>query len=897
MRNPIAVIQNAWNALRVPPANPQRGTYFFPGSNPAGIHVTHEKAFMSAAVWACIDVVASSLASSDWNVYSGVRAGDVKTAQPGDNLQFILNTRFNPEMTAQAGKRALSIAAVGYGNGFAEIERDMARRIVALWPISPDRCEIIRNEQGEMVCRVTQDTAGGTIDIPMSDIFHIAGPSLVGSAGDDMISRAIQTIARVIAVDQFAATYFGNNAQLGTVFIYDGSMGADQRAETLKGIQERYSGKKSHTPGLFEGKWTIHQSTNDAEKAQLIDAKNQLIEEVCRWFRVPPHKVAHLLRCMPADTLVSTPAGPKRIADVRPGDGVWCPTPRGPKLSRVLNHWDNGIREVLEIRTTNRTVRCTANHRLLVRRSHGRPLNPGETGGRNVDGVKERVVWSDEYVAAGDLRLGDTLVALEKLPDQGVTVAPNGRMLTVGFMEFCGLLMADGNLMYERGKPSQVSIARGDYANYIDTYKEIAVEHFVSYARGGGACLIVKPVHIYEVGRCTRFRSVLAAKELFDLGFSGTAFTKRVPGWIFGLSEELRLSFLRGFLDGDGTVDKKGRITFYSANRSLIEDIRHLCMSAGVPVTNVRSDVNSAASYGIVKTRMWRFTCSDPSANSRIGSHDGRYVQRFRDGKPFGRKGRAYPRFGGKASTPPGLGLSRICQIAVKPAEPVFDIEVEGEHCFFADGVASHNSTNNNIEHQGLEFSRDTLRPWIKQIEQEADYKLFPARGAQRFVEIDVDWASEGDFQSRMQGFSSGINAGIYSVNDVRRKLGENTIGKEGNGHLVQGAMMKLEDVGKNMLPQTVPAKKAVPGNDIAAAWLESVYGRIQRRFENRTKASGLDAASKDFEVYAKEQLAELGDSLNGLLDTAERLAVEVAASNITARDAAHRVFAKEMAA
>ncbi len=452
-------------------------------------------------------------------------------------------------------------------------------------------------------------------------------------------------------------------------------------------------------------------------------------------------------------------------------------------------------------------------------------------------------------------------------------------MLTAGFMEFCGLLLADGNLMYERGKPSQVSIARGEHANYIDAYKTIAVEQFVSYARGGVSCVELKPVHTYDVGRCTRFRSVLAAQELFDLGFAGTAFTKRVPGWIFGLSEELRLSFLRGFLDGDGTVDKKGRITFYSANKALIEDIRHLCMSVGVPVTNVRSDINGGGSYGKVKTLMWRFTCSDPGANSRIGSHDARYVQRFREGKPFDRKGRSYPRFGGKASTPPGLGLSRISEIVARPAEPVFDIEVEGEHCFFADGVASHNSTNNNIEHQGLEFSRDTLRPWVKEIEQEADFKLFPARGAQKFVEIDIDWASEGDFESRMRGFSTGITGGVYSVNDVRRKLGENTLGPEGDVHMIQGAMMKLEDVGKNMLPA-----QSGSSDSVAQAWLTSVYARIERRRNSRAanlqkagRKDWMEQSNKDAEAYANEQVSELSSALGDKIGAAKQRAIEVA--------------------
>lgn len=481
--NPFPAIRRVWNALRVNPANPQTGSFFFLGSNAAGVRVTHETAFMSAAVWACIDVVASALASSDWNVYSGVRAGDNKQAIPADGLQYILNTRFNPEMTAQAGKRALAIAAVGHGNGYAEIERDMSRRVVALWPISPDRATAIRNEEGRLVYRVIQDSVGNTVDLDPADVYHVRGPSLIGSVGDDMISKAIETIARAIAVDQFASAYFGNNASLGTIFQYKGTLPAEKRKEIEEGIKKRYSGaKKSHLPGVFEGEWTIHQLSNDAEKAQLIEAKNQIVEEVCRWFRVPPHKVAHLLR-----------------------------------------------------------------------------------------------------------------------------------------------------------------------------------------------------------------------------------------------------------------------------------------------------------------------------------------------------------------------------------------------------------STNNNIEHQGLEFSRDTLRPWVKEIEQEADFKLFPARGAQKFVEIDIDWASEGDFESRMRGFSTGITGGVYSVNDVRRKLGENTLGPEGDVHMIQGAMMKLQDVGKNMLP-------AQPGSDsVAQAWLTSVYARIERRRNSRAanlqkagRKDWLEQSRNDADTYASEQIAELSAVLGDKIEAARKYAIEV---------------------
>ena len=484
--NLITRLRSAWNAaFPVDFQSSRNSVFFLRGDDESEIYVTHEAAFMSAAVWACIDVVASSLASSDWNVYSGVRAGDNKQAIPADSLQYILNTRFNPEMTAQAGKRALAIAAVGYGNGYAEIERDMSRRVVALWPISPDRVTPIRNEEGKLVYRVSQNSVGGTVDLDPADVYHVRGPSVVGAVGDDMINKAIKTISRMIAIDQFASSYFSNNAELGTIFTYEGTLSEEKHDLIRKRLSEKHVGsRKAFTPGILEGgKWTVNRLAINAEDAQLVDAKYQIVEEVCRWFRVPPHKVAHLLR-----------------------------------------------------------------------------------------------------------------------------------------------------------------------------------------------------------------------------------------------------------------------------------------------------------------------------------------------------------------------------------------------------------STNNNIEHQGLEFSRDTLRPWVKEIEQEADFKLFPSRGAQKFVEIDIDWASEGDFESRMRGFSTGITGGVYSVNDVRRKLGENTLGPEGDVHMIQGAMMKLQDVGKNMLP-------AQPGSSdsVAQAWLASVYTRIERRRNSRAahlqkagRKDWLEQSRNDADTYASEQIAELSAVLGGKIEAARKYAIEV---------------------
>lgn len=300
--NIFSPITKALSALRVKPANPddRGGTVNVLMANNAKVRVTHENAIEVSAVWACMDIIASSLSATDWNVYQGVRGSDNTTAIPQDVLHYILNTRMNAEMTAQAGKRALLLAAVGYGNGYAEIERDLAGRIVALWPISPDRVEVRRPlEGGPLFYRVTQDYTGGTVDMDASDIFHLRGAGLLGFVGDSVLLRAVQTIAQALATDAFASGYFGNNTQLGTVFIYKGGKLDDSHYGRLKeSIEERHKGSaKAFRSAIFDGgDWDVKQIGTTADKAQMIEAKQQVIEDICRYFHVPPHKVQHLLR-------------------------------------------------------------------------------------------------------------------------------------------------------------------------------------------------------------------------------------------------------------------------------------------------------------------------------------------------------------------------------------------------------------------------------------------------------------------------------------------------------------------------------------------------------------------------------------------------------------------------
>ncbi|GHU82600.1 portal protein [Clostridia bacterium] len=108
-------------------------------------------------------------------------------------------------------------------------------------------------------------------------------------------------------------------------------------------------------------------------------------------------------------------------------------------------------------------------------------------------------------------------------------------------------------------------------------------------------------------------------------------------------------------------------------------------------------------------------------------------------------------------------------------------------------------SSFSNIEQQSLEFVKYTLDPWVVRWEQSLQQALIlPSERARVFVRFNLDGLLRGDYQSRMQGYSIGIQNGFFSVNDVRGLEDLNLLpdADGGNLHFVNGNMIKLRDVG-----------------------------------------------------------------------------------------------------
>ena len=108
-------------------------------------------------------------------------------------------------------------------------------------------------------------------------------------------------------------------------------------------------------------------------------------------------------------------------------------------------------------------------------------------------------------------------------------------------------------------------------------------------------------------------------------------------------------------------------------------------------------------------------------------------------------------------------------------------------------------ATFSNIEQMSLEFVMYTLSPWLSRWEQAMMKALLSdSEKGKYFIKFNVEGLLRGDYASRMQGYSIGIQNGFLCPNDVRMLEDMNYIPDEegGNTFMVNGSMTPLKNAG-----------------------------------------------------------------------------------------------------
>jgi HK97 family phage portal protein len=259
----------------------------------AGPTVDADTALKNAAVWACVRYLSSTLAQLPWRVMMDNGDGTARRA-PTHPVDWLIARRPNPEMGSFAWRETMVGWACRYGNAVSEIQRDNRGVPVALWPIHPTRVGFGRDDSG-LVYGIREND-GSMRYLAASDVYHVRGFG-EGSVGLDVISYAAESIGWARATELFGATFFGNGANASLIVRVPGKLSPEAKEEIDREMQRRHGGPgNSNRSMILDAKMEVEKTSVEPNDAQFIETRQHQVEEICRWFGVPPHKVMHLLR-------------------------------------------------------------------------------------------------------------------------------------------------------------------------------------------------------------------------------------------------------------------------------------------------------------------------------------------------------------------------------------------------------------------------------------------------------------------------------------------------------------------------------------------------------------------------------------------------------------------------
>lgn len=264
-----------------------------------GKKVTVRNSLQVSAVFACQRILAEGVASLPLILYRKLERG--KARATNHRLFDILHTLPNPELTSYDLWELVTSHTVLWGNGYLEIQRDQGGRVMALWPLRPDRVDVQRGWDGQLYYVVT---IGDPLEhnpemavLPARNVMHIRGLGYDGVKGLSVVGLARQSIGLAMATEEFGARFFGNGARPGAVLEHPGKLSDMAEKRLRKSWDIQHQGlENAHRVAILEEGMILHEVGIPPEDAQFLETRKFQVTEIARWFRVPPHMVADLER-------------------------------------------------------------------------------------------------------------------------------------------------------------------------------------------------------------------------------------------------------------------------------------------------------------------------------------------------------------------------------------------------------------------------------------------------------------------------------------------------------------------------------------------------------------------------------------------------------------------------
>ncbi len=256
-----------------------------------GKRITGYNAMQTTGVYACVRIIAETVASLPWHIYRYTADGKVRDYK--HPLYFLLHDEPNPEMTSFSFRETIMTHLLLWGNAYSQIIRNGRGEVIGLYPLMPNKMYVTRNPADKKIYYKYTTDNEGTIILSSDDVWHIPGLGFDGLVGYSPIAMAKQAIGLDVAAEEYGASFFRNGATPSGVLTHPGHIKDPEKMR--EAWESTYGGtNSSHRTAILEEGVKYERISIPPNEAQFLETRKFQLTEICRIFRVPPHMVADL---------------------------------------------------------------------------------------------------------------------------------------------------------------------------------------------------------------------------------------------------------------------------------------------------------------------------------------------------------------------------------------------------------------------------------------------------------------------------------------------------------------------------------------------------------------------------------------------------------------------------
>lgn len=259
------------------------------GTQEAGQQVNEKSVLRLSTVWACVRLISETISTLPIALYE--RQGENREPARSHPVYRIIHDQPNASTTSAVFWEAFIVSMLMRGNGFAE-KQMIGSRLVALAFISPNKLAITRTQSGALKYTVTE-RGGKTREIPENLIFRVPGFTIDGEWGLSAIEYGAGVFGSALASSGAANKTFEQGLAPTVAFTMEKILTPAQRLEFRENLKTISGALNAGKSPLLEGGMDAKAIGINPKDAQLLESRAFSVEEIARWFRVPPFMIGH----------------------------------------------------------------------------------------------------------------------------------------------------------------------------------------------------------------------------------------------------------------------------------------------------------------------------------------------------------------------------------------------------------------------------------------------------------------------------------------------------------------------------------------------------------------------------------------------------------------------------